>query len=60
MSISTDREADEFRCTECGRDVVSLPAFDPPPTVCALCRHLLEFVPDAQEREAIRKRAIPC
>jgi hypothetical protein len=59
VKISADRDADEFRCAECGDDIISLPPLDPPPTVCALCRHLLEFVPDPREREAIRRRARP-
>jgi hypothetical protein len=51
-----DRKADEFTCSECGREIYSLPPRDPPPTICGMCQHLLEFVPDEQEREAIRKR----
>lgn len=46
--------ADKFVCTECGREIYSLPPRDPPPTVCGLCQHLLEFVPDEEERQAIR------
>lgn len=54
--LSTDREADEFVCPDCGENIISLPAVDPPPTVCGMCLHLREFVPDEAEREAIRKR----
>ena len=49
-------EADEFICSDCGRTVISLPPMDPPPTRCALCHHLLEFVADPDEREELRRR----
>jgi len=48
--------ADEFDCTKCGRHVYSLPPADPPPTMCATCVWLDEFIADPAEREKLRKR----
>jgi hypothetical protein len=59
MIIAEMRDADEFDCRDCGDHIVSLPPTDPPPTLCGMCRHFREFVPDKQEREAIRKRLRP-
>jgi hypothetical protein len=47
---------DEFVCTECGSTVYSIPPVDPPPTVCATCAHLNEFIADPVEREQLRRR----
>ena len=49
-------KADEFTCAGCGRQIVSLPPRDPPPTRCALCTWADEFVPDPAERAAILRR----
>jgi hypothetical protein len=49
-------EADEFVCTECGTNIVSLPPVTPPPTVCATCSWLNEYVTDPVEREELRRR----
>jgi hypothetical protein len=49
-------EHDEFVCTSCGRMIISIPPVDPPPTRCAVCQHLEEFVADPVEREAMRRR----
>ena len=50
------RQHDEFICTDCGTYVYSVPPRDPPPTVCATCAHLNEFVVDPVEREELRRR----
>lgn len=51
-----NRDCDEFICTGCGLQIFSVPPRDPPPTLCALCQHLEEFVTDPVERETLRKR----
>jgi hypothetical protein len=55
LERNTERNQDYFTCTECGREIVSIPAYDPPPTVCGLCLHLNEFIPDETERQRLRK-----
>ena len=50
------RAADEFVCSDCGRTIYSLPPIDPPPTRCATCAWILEFIADPIERAAIRAR----
>ena len=52
-------DADEFICPDCGRSIISLPPQEPPPTRCAVCLWLEEFVPDPVERDEIRKRMDP-
>jgi len=47
--------ADEFTCVECGQHVYSLPRRDPPPTLCATCAWLDEFIADPEERERLRE-----
>jgi hypothetical protein len=47
---------DEFVCPDCHRHIFSTPRRDPPPTVCAVCLWMREFVPDEMERKAMRKR----
>jgi hypothetical protein len=49
---------DEFVCRECGNEIKSFPPHDPPPTICATCRWLDEFVSDPVEREKIRARTM--
>ena len=44
---------DEFQCAGCGQYIISLPAQDPPPTRCATCTWMNEFVHDPAERAAI-------
>lgn len=51
--------ADEFTCPDCGRLIISLPPRDPPPTRCAVCQWLEEFIPDPFERTAVRKWVDP-
>lgn len=50
---------DEFVCAECGQEIVSLPPCDPPPTICATCQWLDEFISDPVERERLRQRLTP-
>jgi hypothetical protein len=56
MANHTEPTADEFECPGCGRLIISLPAREPPPTRCAICAWLEEFVPDPETREKIRAR----
>jgi hypothetical protein len=51
-----DRQFDEFVCVDCGSSVYSVPAIEPPPTQCATCRYLNEFVTDPRERDELRRR----
>jgi DNA-directed RNA polymerase subunit RPC12/RpoP len=51
-----DRKYDEFTCSDCGASVWSVPPQEPPPSRCATCAHLNEFVADPVEREALRRR----
>ena len=46
---------DEFVCDECRRLIYSLPPVTPPPTRCATCQWLDEFVANPVEREHIRE-----
>lgn len=52
-------KADEFECDTCHRLIYSLPPHTvrgtPPPTRCACCTWLDEFVADPVEREQLRK-----
>jgi hypothetical protein len=52
------RTADEFTCTECGREIVSFPPRDPPPTKCAMCLFLAGSIADPVEREEVRRRLV--
>ena len=52
------RTADEFTCTECGRQIVSFPARDPPPTVCMMCLFLAGTIADPVERAELRRRLV--
>jgi hypothetical protein len=47
---------DEFVCPDCGQLICSLPARDPPPTICATCQWLRNYVPDLDERAELRAR----
>jgi hypothetical protein len=40
--LATDRTFDEFDCADCGRHIFGLPAFDPPPTICAICERAIK------------------
>ena len=50
------RDHDAFVCAVCGFSVYSVPPRDPPPTVCATCAILAEFVDDPVERAELRRR----
>ena len=52
------RGPDEFTCTECGRQIVSFPARDPPPTVCMMCLFLAGTIADPVERAEVRRRLV--
>ena len=52
------RTADEFTCTEYGREIVSFPARDPPPTVCMMCTFLAGILADPAERDEVRRRLV--
>lgn len=56
MSEDSQVPCDKFICEDCGADIVSIPAVNPPPTRCATCTWLEEFVPDPVEREELRRR----
>lgn len=47
---------DEFTCLDCERLIWSVPPREPPPTRCAMCQWLIEFVADPAERAEIRRR----
>jgi hypothetical protein len=49
-------KADAFVCEACGQSVWSIPPQTPPPTRCATCNFLDEFVKDPGEREELRRR----
>jgi hypothetical protein len=51
-----DRSADVFDCPGCGRRIYSLPRRNPPPTLCATCTWLEEFVEDPVERAKLKER----
>jgi hypothetical protein len=51
-----NRDHDLFVCRDCGADVYSFPAQDPPPELCSTCRWLDQYVSDPVEREQLRKR----
>jgi hypothetical protein len=54
------RNCDEFDCASCGMHIVSLPPRDPPPTLCATCMWMDEFLLDPVERaEVLRRLAEP-
>lgn len=54
--VMKERTHDEFTCTDCDQLIYSVPPHDPPPTVCATCQWLNEFISDLVEREVVRAR----
>jgi hypothetical protein len=56
LDSGTTMKADEFVCEACGQSVWSIPPQSPPPTRCATCNFLDEFVTDPEEREELRRR----
>ena len=49
---------DEFDCSQCGRHILSFPAREPPPTKCATCLWIDEFIRDPQEADQLRKQLL--
>jgi hypothetical protein len=48
--------ADEFTCESCHRTIFSTPPRIPPPTRCALCTWMDEYIQDAKEREMLKQK----
>ena len=49
----------EFDCVDCRQHIVALSLIEvPADRRCATCRHLVEFVPDEGERDAMRARLL--
>lgn len=55
-SSSPDDNANQFVCSDCGKEVWSVPRRDPPPERCALCNWLQETIADPVEREVLRQK----
>jgi hypothetical protein len=55
---------DSFVCADCGRQIYSFPAREPPPTICAGCDWLHEFIDNPKTRDLLRRRMMmdegPC
>ena len=56
--VKAGTDCDEFDCPDCGNHIYSTPRRVPPPTGCATCQWLNEYVSDPEEREAIRQRSL--
>jgi hypothetical protein len=47
---------DHFICADCKGEIHTFPPRNPPPTLCAVCAFIAEYIENPAERDRLRRR----